>query len=529
MRTVLPAVIWAATAGVGGLLLDLSHEGAALWWLTPVAICLLLLPLWQKSIGAVLLGGFSGAAAFWLLHINWLTLYLGPIPWLALAGVMVLWHLLFSFFASRLVRLTSAIGLQAAGVAGLWVAKELVEGSFPYGGFSWARIYATQGSSPLLEAVSWFGVAGSGFILVFCSLLLALGLREYYLSGRRRRKAFFSLGSALCGFLILALLPAFPLSSTGSLNIGAAQGNARAGIFQDRESGDVFRDHLASSYGLIAEMTGGNSGTKDFRNSVSDGLKPKDLDLLVWPENAAEFQATRRVPVRAALAQLASEIEAPVLVGSILQEADADLTVTNSAVLFNERGWQIGRYDKLNPVPFGEYMPNREFFNLLVPDLVSLVQLDYKHGDLPAALKLPNSPNTALGVAICFDMVFDRHSTAMLQEKAQVFIALTNNADFGDTDENAQQVALMRLQAVAAGRAMVNVSTVGYSEIIDKDGSVLAHVPAHTAGGMAAQVPLYDGATPAMIFGGLFALLSCLLPCGVFGGALFKRIKKAVS
>ena len=49
----------------------------------------------------------------------------------------------------------------------------------------------------------------------------------------------------------------------------------------------------------------------------------------------------------------------------------------------------------------------------------------------------------------------------------------TNNADFRGTDENLQQLAVARIRAVETGRTVVNVSTVGTSQIIRPDGSTL--------------------------------------------------------
>src|SRR5699024_8970729 len=93
------------------------------------------------------------------------------------------------------------------------------------------------------------------------------------------------------------------------------------------------------------------------------------------------------------------------------------------------------------------------------------------------------------GIAICFDVTFDRHSTDLVHSGAEVVFALTNNADFGRTDESAQQLAITRMQGVSMGRALVNISTVGTSEILGPDGSTLDAIPSHVPGAVISDVP----------------------------------------
>ncbi|MDQ2698848.1 MAG: apolipoprotein N-acyltransferase, partial [Actinomycetota bacterium] len=56
------------------------------------------------------------------------------------------------------------------------------------------------------------------------------------------------------------------------------------------------------------------------------------------------------------------------------------------------------------------------------------------------------------------------------------------------------------------GRSVVNISTVGTSQVIAPDGSQIAVIPADTAGHMLEDVPLRTGLTPAVIFGGAIQL-----------------------
>ncbi len=77
----------------------------------------------------------------------------------------------------------------------------------------------------------------------------------------------------------------------------------------------------------------------------------------------------------------------------------------------------------------------------------------------------------------------------------------TNNADFRDTDENLQQLAFARMRAIETGRSVVNLSTVGTSQVIAPDGTTIDGLPAGEAGHMLTDVPLRTGLTPAVIAG----------------------------
>lgn len=533
----LPWWIAVPAAALGGFLFDLANPGAAIWPLVFPAVFLILASWWQQRVRVAILAGVAAGATFWLSHLSWLTLYLGPVPWLGLAGVMTAWFALqgaataaatsgIAVLGERfpaLPRLAAALA-QALAAAGIWVLREGVQGNWPYDGFAWARVAHVFADTPLGALVSWVGFAGLSGLMVFAvALVVAAGarLRREAASdagdrgaGSRgagiRAAAVSGSVAALAAAVVmfgLAFVPPAALAQTGSLRVAAVQGNSKSAIFDDRESGDVYADHVRGTEDLI------------------DGLEATgdSVDVIVWPENSAEF-ALLDNPLRGReIALLSKRAGAPIIVGSIL--ANEDGTYTNSSLVWGEEGLEESvagtRYDKRFPVPFAEYMPNRSFFHALAPDLVDLVQLEYEHGQLAPVHGFPAlGREVVAGVAICFDIIFDDQARRMVDGGAEVIFAPTNNADFGRTDESVQQLQIARLRAIETGRALVNISTVGTSRIIAPDGRDLDGLEPFTRAAMVASVPLVEGKTPALQYGALVSTLWMVLgAAGVIGGS----------
>jgi len=135
----------------------------------------------------------------------------------------------------------------------------------------------------------------------------------------------------------------------------------------------------------------------------------------------------------------------------------------NTSLLWPATGGEVQLFDKANPVPFGEYVPDRWFYQRIAPDLIGLIGREYTPGT--------NSPYVSLngvgvGLAICFDVIFDDVIWQGAQDGAQLYLLQSNNGDFRGTDENLQQAALARMRAIETGRGVVNVSTTGTSQAI---------------------------------------------------------------
>lgn len=277
------------------------------------------------------------------------------------------------------------------------------------------------------------------------------------------------------GFAVLLLVwPAFPVTIIGTTTIAAVQGNSNSGLFADYERGEILQDHYDATRPLFGR---------------------DDIDMLVWPENASDIDPLRNEYAATVMDVVSEQVNAPLLVGTIT--ADGEQTF-NSQLLWRSGVGAVDQYDKIRPVPFAEYLPAREFFYPLAPDLFDLVPRDFAFGTRDTIFDVDG---VIAGIAICFDIVADDLFLQMIDEGAEVIISPTNNADFGVTDQSVQQLAIARLRAVEAGRALVNASTVGASAIIAPDGSTIVDLPRFEPGTMVADVPLSDTITPAHALG----------------------------
>ena len=286
---------------------------------------------------------------------------------------------------------------------------------------------------------------------------------------------------------VLVALPTWPMSSTGSMRVAAIQGNGPAGYFDDRDDGAL----LAAQYEATLPVL------------------DRDLDVILWPEGSTDRSPLDDARTAAAFDRVSRQAGAP-LIGWAVTERGG-LTY-NTQILWQQGSGAVDFYDKRHPVPFGEYVPDREFWRPFAPDLIDLVARDYTPGSADAVFTVDGVPT---GINICFDIADDVVLRDSVLEGAQVIFSASNNADFGRTDQSAQQLAIARARAIELGRTVVNVSTVGLTAIIGPDGRTLAQLPWHEPGSIVAEVELFEGLTPAAAAVGWFELAAAGLGVGV--------------
>jgi apolipoprotein N-acyltransferase len=463
-------------AVLAGWLMDSGFPDRDWWPLTLVGTAIMMASVRGLGHGRALLVGAVGGFTFYGIMIWWLTVYLGLVPWIALTLAQVLFFSLGMVVVSLIWRYGSRqwpsvagrLGVVPALVGGAWMLREAVASVFPFGGFAWGRISQSQSEGPLAHWVAWLGTSGMSFLLAWGAALAVALLWEVRLRPESRAALGVSVGVALL------VWPVFPASPEGTIRVLAVQGNADAGLFAEYERGDNLRDHYRVTRTAFEEKA----------------------DVVVWPENASDIDPLRYPEAAAVVTEVSQKMGAPVIVGAITKEGDE----TFNSILLWDYDTSLGRpvvrdqYDKIHPVPFAEYLPARDFFYPLAPPLFDMIPRDYSFGQRDTVFDV----NGVIGgVAICYDIVDDEILWSILDGHASIIFAPTNNADFGQTDQSVQQLAIARMRAIETGRSVVNISTVGTSAIIDPWGEQLDRLPTYTEGYMLVDVPLASGTTPA--------------------------------
>ncbi len=474
-RPIVPLAVAAPLSAAAGLLLVTAYPALAWWPMAFPAVAMALVALAGRRFWPAVLVGALFGATFFSVNLLFTARYLGPIPWIALSTLEALLTAVFAVPIALAYRwlprlapgLVGRLLLLPALVAGLWTLREQIVGSWPYGGFPWGRIGVSQVNGPFAEVASWVGMSGLTFLVVaLCAMLIELVRAGRFQDLRRAVPAAVLL-------VVLLALPQFPTTAAGSLRVGAVQGNGPAGYFDQRPRGAVLNAQLAASAPLFGQ----------------------DMDVLLWPEGGVDSDPTTSSQTAGVLDELSRRVDAPLIVSAVTERGSA---LFNSSLLWTAGGGPEQTYDKRHPVPFGEYVPDRSFWEPFAPDLIGLIGREYTPG---TARPLIDLNGIGVGLAICFDVIYDDVVWDGAADGAEIYMFQTNNADFRGTDENLQQLAFARMRAIETGRSVVNISTVGTSQVIAPDGSTLDELPVDTAGHMLTDVPLRTGLTPAVVVG----------------------------
>ncbi|WP_245618166.1 apolipoprotein N-acyltransferase [Knoellia aerolata] len=459
----------AVGAVVAGLLLWLAFPEHDLWWLAPVAVALLAAVTLDVGGRRGFALGMLAGWAFFVPVLSWSGVYVGKLPWFALATLQALYVALMCAvvgFVGRCLRPRWGDSTYAV-VPLAWVVQELARGTTPFGGFPWARLAFSQADSPLANVAQWLGAPGVTFAVAVVGTALLAGVA----SARRHPR---TAGVALAGGAAVLVLSglATPQVTGRQVTVGLVQGNVpRAGLDFNAERRAVLDNHVRGT-----ELIGERLATDPPENL------PAPLSLVVWPENSSDIDPIRNADAAAQVQRAVTAVGVPVIVGAVLQEPDPDLS--NASLLYRPGGAEPERYVKNHPVPFAEYIPYRSFFRTF-SDKVDLVTRDFVSGEGLGAFRIDATSGAYWALpTICFEVAYDglmRDSVTQPGKEAGLILVQTNNATFGYTAESEQQFAISRIRAIEHGRSVAHVSTVGVSGFVAPDGSVTGKTGLFTA------------------------------------------------
>jgi apolipoprotein N-acyltransferase len=512
-------------AVAGGLLLCASFPPLNWWWAAVVAAALLAGVLTHSATTPLggLGYGFLFGLAFYLPLLPWISSLVGAMPWLVLATTCALFPGLFGFFAVVVRRLPG----WPIWFALVWAAQEWLKSIFPFGGFPWGSVAFGQAQGPLLPLVQLGGVAllSTAIMLVgFSATAIALEIVKWWQSGSQARghggrssvadgkdakdardakeakeakeadpspPAVVLPGVCICLVLLATVVvgPQVRHAGAGSggeptVTIAVVQGNVpRLGLDFNAQRRAVLDNHVRETLRLAEDVRAGSAQQPQF---------------VIWPEDSSDIDPLVNADATQQIAEAAAAISAPILVGTVLDvpgRMEETSAYTNTVIVWNPVTGPTDRHDKEIVQPFGEYLPMPWLFKHLsgYADRAGHMVPGKSSGVVHIA-------GVPVGVATCWEVIFDRAPRKAVLNGAQLLAVPSNNATFNKTMSE-QQLAFAEVRAVEHDRYVVVAGTTGISAVIAPDGGELVSTDFFQPAYLDIQVRLKTKLTPATRWG----------------------------
>lgn len=421
--------------------------------------------------------GLFGVGVFWIrISLN----EFAQLPILAAHGLMMLFVTVMALYYGLAGWLIAKLGrplwrahqdwvVAVLLLPAIWVLMEWLR-AWLFTGFPWLLLGNTQIDAPLAGWVPVLGVHG-------LSLLAALSAGLLWLAATHLRR------------YVLAIVLLLGLWGGGALffridwtqpqgkpfDVALVQANIAPALKWQPEA---LEPNLQAHLQLTREQLG--------------------RALIVWPETAIpSFLHEVRRPLIEPLVAQARAAGSDIVIGVPIMEANGHYY--NGLLSL---GSHEDRYDKRHLVPFGEYLPLRDWIEPLV-NWFEVPMSSFTPGT--AQRPLLQVGQHPVGVSICYEDVFPEHVRQALPE-AHYLLNVTNDAWFGKSLAPAQHLEFARLRALENGRYLVRATNTGISAIIDQRGRVQARSPLFERAVLVGQVQPFSGQTPFARLGSGVAL-----------------------
>ncbi len=480
-------------AAASAVLLILAYPHFGLAFLAPVAISpLVLASAIEKRHGRRFLLGWIAGFIYWAGACYWIQAVLAQHGGMSTAASWAGFALFSALKALHMGVFALLAGLLMPGawailsVPALWV---LIESTHRWLGFAWLGLgNAGIDMGVPMRLAPWTGVWGLSFIFAMTGTAAAL-------FALRRRK---HLLPVLFLPLLLAL-PRLPEPERGTKTAVLVQPNIS-------EEADWTPEWVADTHRRLESLSAGgvaqNAGAR----------------LLVWPEAPAPMYYYESARFREQVGNLARATKAFLLINVVPHDGQG--APLNSALLISPEGQPVGRYDKMNLVPFGEFVPG--VFKALVSK-VSTEAGDFAAGERQALLP---ADGHRIGAFICYESVFPNFVRKFARDGADLFVNISNDGWYGDSAARYQHLAIVRMRAAENRRWILRATNDGITSTIDPAGRVIVNLPSYMAGAAGTAFSYISTVTFYSRFGDWFVWLCLAGTVAALGAPLIRRAPK---
>jgi apolipoprotein N-acyltransferase len=359
-------------------------------------------------------------------------------------------------------------------LAAWWVAVEVTHGPL---GFAWLALgNAGIDMGIPLRLAPVTGVYGLSFIFAMMATALALAVL--------RRSRLELLWLLVLPFLIF--LPPMPRVERGAEEAVLLQPNIS-------ETAEWTPDSVYEAEADLAQLT--------LESVEVQHAHPPSI--AVWPEVPAPFYYEEDARFRNLMNNLARTAHVSLLVG-VVGHTDNSRPL-NSAQLISPAGFPVSRYDKVNLVPFGEFVPWP--FGLLA-NKVSTEVGDFAPGKRVVVSAVEGH---RIGAFICYESVFPNFVRKFAADGAEVLFNISNDGWFGKSAAREQHLRIVRMRAAENRRWILRSTNDGVTAAIDAAGRLRGTLPLYTRGTSYTGFSYIPDKTAYTRFGDWFAVVCATL------------------
>ena len=394
----------------------------------------------------------------------------------------------------------------------LWVGAEYMRAHLFFLAMPWNFIGHSQYQYlTVIQIADITGVYGVSFLIVMVNQLVAQGAEFLLKQGKSPLRSWIVCPVTVTVLVGLTLFYGWnkrtPSQKTGHIRAALVQANALA---RDNMTVPEQRNHFNT-----------------YRRLTLEAAK-QSPDLIIWPASSlpAPFSSSL---VRRTVRQIAREAGTCLLVGGagiekFKSRKKGQAPYSNSEFLIKPDGRLEKRYDKIQLVPFNEYLPLQGIIPW--PRWITTLKYSFIPGDKYTLFEVSGSK---FGAPICWEGLFSDLFRRFVKAGANFMVNVTNEGYTGRSAAPYQTLAMTVFRAVENRVVVLRAATTGISCFIAPDGAIIRRIQDQkgndlfVSGIMVRNVPLYHAGTSYTMHGDWFAFAAIVVTLAGLLAAVLRR------
>ncbi len=406
-------------------------------------------------------GYFSGGL-YWIayaLHIDWLKYaILVPLAALGIPAILSLGLGICTYGALKIYLATHRKSRLAPLLTFvlLWSGFEYIKGTL-LTGFPWLNVAEVwMGGDVMAQMLAFIGVYGLGLLTLI--LVVLVYVTVFFVPQYRRLSLMLFLG---VGVSMLALgqwhLRQNPKAFYEDFEIVMVQPN----IIQKKKWDSKFLQSNLETLMRFSQQS----------HLIPLSFNKRKPRLYIWPEASVPYSLTDKGTTAVYITQILSKGD--VLIAGANRVSDTGQHY-NSLFALAPGGKILATYDKSHLVPFGEYVPYREFMPRFI-DVLAPGNSEFKEGSGRETISLTSFPS--FSPLICYEAIFSGQVISEKNTRPKWLLNITNDGWYLESSGIYQHLQLTRMRAIEEGLPLVRVNYRGITSVFDANGRVTAEIP----------------------------------------------------